>query len=203
MHRLFELGLWALTLTGLYFVWQSGLQRSAARAECERLVRLTGDLALTDPNKIHVLALETGDSLHFAWRIYLPPNCHIMVRQGGGSSTSYHTDPQHFIARVRIREQPPGQLQVYTRFSGGSGQMGFGDESLANFLRGRWDQLHVEQLGAGKVAILKPDEEALLLRLTLPEQLMDQAAKEVDSRRQQTKLPLLFEVQIVPLPPPP
>ena len=115
MHRLFELCLLALTLTGLYFVWQSGQQRSAARAEYERLVRLTGDLPITDVSKIHALALETGESLHFAWRVYLPPNCRIMVKHNGGSSSLFRSNPQHLIARVRFREQPPGRLQVYTR----------------------------------------------------------------------------------------
>lgn len=203
MHRLFELCLLALTLTGLYFVWQSGQQGSAARAEYERLVRLTGDLPITDASKIHVLALETGESLHFAWRVYLPPNCRIMVKHNGGSSSSFQSNPQHLIARVRFREQPPGRLQVYTRFSGGSSQMGFGDDSLATFLRGRWDQVFVEQLGADKTAVLKLDEEAVLLRLTLPEELLSQAAKEVDARSLQAQLPLLFEMRIVPQPPPP
>jgi hypothetical protein len=200
IQRFIELSLLALTLTGLYLVWQTGQERAAARAEYERLSRLTGDLPLTDPNKVHVLALETGESLHFAWRVYLPPNRHFTARYHGGASSSLQATPQQFIARVRFREQPAGRMQIYTKFAGGSGQMGFGDESLAAFLRGRWDQVQVEQLGSGKMAVLKPDEEAVLLRLTLPEDLRDQAASDVDARRLQARLPLLFEMRIAQKP---
>ena len=63
--------------------------------------------------------------------------------------------------------------------------------------------MFVEQLGADKTAALKTDEEAVLPRLTLPEQLLSEASKEVDARSLQAKLPLLFEMRIVPQPPPP
>jgi hypothetical protein len=93
-------------------------------------------------------------------------------------------------------------MQIYTKFAGGSGQGGFGDDSLANFLRGRWDQIRVEQLGAGKPAVLDMGKETLLLRLTLPDDLHNEASNQVDTRTLQTKLPLLFEVQITGEPQP-
>jgi hypothetical protein len=201
MHRFLDLCLLAFTLTGLYFVWQSGHQRSASRVEYERLVVLTGDLPVSESDKVHILALETGENLHFAWRIYLPAKYRLLVRHDSGSSSSYHSDPQHLIARVRFREDPAGRLQIYTRFAGGSSQMGLGNESVARFLRGRWDEIAVEQLGAGgKTAQLKPDEEAVLLRLTLPAELHEQAMRDVDSRSLQNKLPLLYEIRIGPQP---
>jgi len=80
--------------------------------------------------------------------------------------------------------------------------MGLGDESVARFLRGKWDKVAVEQLGAGgKTTLLKQDEEAVLLRLSLPAELHEQAMSEVDSRSLQRELPLLFEVRIGPQPP--
>jgi hypothetical protein len=196
MSRLIDLCLVAAALTGLFFVWQTGQKRQATRLEYERLVRLTGDLAVTDSSKVHVLALDTGEPLHFAWRIYLPKGSLLKFRHPGGSGSSSSRDGEHLIARVRFREDKDGQLQVYKRFSGVSGQSGFGNKSLAAFLRGRWDQVAVEQLGAGKPAIVEPNEEAQILRLTLPEALHSEATEKVDSRSLQAKLPLLYEVHI-------
>jgi hypothetical protein len=204
MHRALELSLLMLMLAGFFLVWQSGQERSAARLEYDRIVRITGELPLKDPNKVHILALETGESLHFAWRVYLPPRYHVHLRHSSGSSSSYHSDAQHLIARVRIREGPGGRLQIYEHFAGGSGQMSLGDESLANFLRGRWDEVSVEQLGArGNAAVLDADEQAVLLRLSLPDKLYDQAKGNVDSQSLPKELPLLFELRMGPEPPQP
>ncbi|MEX2176134.1 MAG: hypothetical protein WD872_17360 [Pirellulaceae bacterium] len=200
MRRLLQLCLVAVILVGLVFAWRTGQERSTVRAEYDRLVRLTGDLPLTDPAKIHVLAIETGEDLHFAWRIYLPPKCRFVIRHSsGGFGSSSRSEPQQFIARVRVREAD-GRLQLFTKFAGGSGESSFGDDSLAEFLRGRWDEVQVEQLGVGKVAVLKPDGSALLLRLSLPEALQAEAAKQLDRHSLQTKLPLLYEVHIGPEP---
>jgi hypothetical protein len=198
MRRFFQLCLLGFILTGMFLAWRTGQQRSAARSEYERLARLTGDLSLTDPNQLHVLALETGEPLHFAWRIYLPPRCRITVKHDGGSSSSGYSDAQHLIARVRFREHPPGRLQIYTRFGGGSSQMGFGDESLSGFLRGKWDQVRVEQLGEGQTALVELGKEAVLLRLMLPDELVAQASQEIDLRRQPVKFPLLYELRFLP-----
>ena len=201
MRGLLQVWLVASILVGLVFAWRTGQKRTAARAEYDRLVRLTGDLPLTDPAKIHVLALETGEDLHFAWRIYLPPNCRFVVRHSsGGMSTSSRSDAQQFIARVRVREDADGRLQCFTKFSGGSSQSGLGDDALADFLRGQWDKVQVRQLGAGKVVSFRPDEQALLLRLSVPDELLAQAATQLDGRRLEGKLPLLYEVRLGPRP---
>jgi hypothetical protein len=199
MRKLLQVALVVVILVGLVFAWRTGQKRGEAQGEYDRLVRLTGDMPITDPNKIHVLALETDESLHFAWRIYLPPNCRFVVRHNsGGSSMSSHTEPQQFLARIRFREQADGRLQVFTKFHGGSSQSGFGDESLADFLRGRWDRIDVEQLGSGKVAVFPREEQVVLLRLTLPETLQGEAEKQLDARRLEEKLPLLYESRIGP-----
>ena len=201
MRWLLQLCLVAIIMVGLVLAWRSGQQRTATRAEYDRLVRLTGDLPLTDPAKIHVLALETGEDLHFAWRIYLPANCHFVIgHTSGGFSSSSSSDPRQFIARVRVRENAEGRLQIFMKFFSGSGQSGFGSDSLADFLRGRWDKVQVEQLGAGKVVTLKSDEHVLLLRLSLPEDLLTEAATKLDGRRLEAKLPLLYEVHLGPKP---
>jgi hypothetical protein len=196
MSRLLHLSLVVLALVGLAFVWRTGQERQELRQEYERLLGLVGDLSLTDSDKIHIRAIDTKVPLHFAWRVYLPAKTAISATSQGGSFSSYQSDPREFIARIRIREQPGGRLSVYTKFSGGSGQSGLGDDSLARFLRGRWEQVQVEQLGAGKLAIVPPGKKALLLRLKLPDDLHRQATDEVENRSLQSKLPVLYELHI-------
>ena len=53
---------------------QTGRERSRLESTYERLHRKTGDLPIGDPAWVHVRAIETGDPLHFAWRVYFPSN---------------------------------------------------------------------------------------------------------------------------------
>jgi hypothetical protein len=196
MSRLLHLCLSVLTLVGLVLAWRTGHERQVLLREYERLLGLVGDLPLTDRDKIQIQAIDTKEPLHFAWRVYLPAKTEIRATYGGGSSTSFNSDQREFIARFRIREHSDGSLRAYTKFAGSSSQSGLGDDSLARFLRGHWEQIQVEQLGAGKPAIVSPGNAALLLRLKLPHELNRRAADEVDARSLQSKLPVLFELHI-------
>src|SRR5688572_20693291 len=104
MARLTDWSLLAVTLIGAFLVVHSLRQRNILHNEQDRLARLTGSLRLSDPSQAHVLALETGEPLHFAWRVYLPPRCRFSVKHLGSSGVSFHSDAQHFIARARFRE---------------------------------------------------------------------------------------------------
>ena len=197
-HRVLDLILLLAALLGGVLALQTGRQQSRLRGEHERLSKITGELPIADASKVYVRALETGESLHFAWRVYLPPNYKLHVRHRSGAQSSWRSDACQFIARVRFRENEQGQLQVYTSFSGGSSCMGLGDQPLAELLHDHWDQIHVEQLGANELVAIEPDRSAVFLQLTLPDELRDASQDKLRPWIQEQFIPTLFEVQLGP-----
>jgi hypothetical protein len=198
-HRAIDWLLLLAFLIGGALAWRNGRERSRLAEKHARLARLTGELPVADPAKVSVQALDTGEPLHFAWRVYYPPNYTQVLRHSdGGSGTSWAGRSSEFIARVVFREDEQGLLQVYTHFSGGSSRSSFGDKALAELLRGRWDRIRVEQLGAPKLAVLKRDQPAIVLRLTLPDDLQAEARKRLDPALQKRYVPVLYEVTLGP-----
>ena len=142
--------------------------------------------------------------MHYAWRVYFPRNSRLILTDGAGSqSTSWSSDPDEFIARVRIREDDQGRLEIYSHFSGGSSRMSLGDKSLADLLRGRWDEVRVEQLGAGDVAAIDPGRPEVLLRLTLPETMRDGRDGSSTLTWSERHVPVLLNLQLGPTAPKP
>lgn len=197
-HRSLDLVLLLMALVGGILAFQTGRQQSCLRVEHERLSRITGDLPISDASKVHVRALETGEKLHFAWRVYLPPNYQLEMRYGSGTSSSWRSDACQFIARVRFRENEQGLLQVYTSFSGGSGCMSLGDRSLAELLCDHWDNIQVEQLGANDLVAIERDLSAVFLRLTLPDELRVESREKLPPGIRERYVPTLFELQLGP-----
>jgi hypothetical protein len=200
-HRLLDGLLILALLSGGILAGKTGLERSRLEARHARLARMTGDLLVTDRSKLYFRAIDTGERLHFAWRVYLPPkyNQVLSCRSDGSSSssTSLRSGSTEIIARVRLREDEQGQLHVYSHFAGGSSRMGVGDKALADLLRGRWDRVRVEQVGAPELAVFGPDQTIVLLRLTLPDDLEAEARKKLGPSMQQ-RLPVLFELVLGP-----
>ncbi len=88
-------------------------------------------------------------------------------------------------------------MELYEQFGGMSTQSSFGTTELGEFLRSRWEKVKVEQLGAPEVAVLDPDQPAVLLRLTLATDLLDEARKKLPEA-QQVNIPVLFELNLGP-----
>src|SRR5262249_50752170 len=148
-------------------------------AHHDRLVAAAGELPADDPTLIYLKALDTGDPLHFAWRVPLPAKTNLEGRSRTGSGWSGGTwsgsDPMDFIARVRFREDEQGMMNVYTKFVGGSSRSGIGSPGLARLLREHARELIVEQVGKPGVAVLDPKARTptVLLRVALPGSLRD------------------------------
>src|SRR5262245_57514257 len=162
MRRVIDAILLLVVLSGGFLAWQSGQERRRLTRRYDQLARVAGDLAISDPSKVYVKAIETGEPLHFAWRTYAPANYKLAISSGSGSSTSWSSQQREFVGRVRLRENQ-GMLEVYAHFAGGSSSMTVGGPGMAKLLHGRWDKVRVEQLGSGGLAVLDPAKAAVLL----------------------------------------
>jgi hypothetical protein len=206
-YKALDLILLIVLAVGGVLAWQSSRERSRLMATHARLVAITGDFQITDPTLIHVLALETDDPKHFAWRIYLPPGPKqdIRVRSGHGtfSQSNSNTKPSDSIARVVLREDKNGLLEIYSRFSRGSSRTNMGEKALADLLRGRWESLRVEQAGAGGTARLDPKKPYTLLRLTLPEDMQAEALAKLPEHIRKQYVPELLHIELIPSAPRP
>jgi hypothetical protein len=70
-------------------------------------------------------------------------------------------------------------------------------------MRDRWGRIRVEQLGAAGLATLGPNQPAVLLRLTLPDDVQAEARKKLSRSVQKQFVPLLFELHLGPTAPKP
>ncbi|MGP0069501.1 MAG: hypothetical protein ACLQGP_38625 [Isosphaeraceae bacterium] len=197
-HRLFDGFLIIVAVIGGVLAFQSGRERSRLTERHARLARTAGELPIADPFKVYMRALDTGEPLHFAWRVYCPPNYNNMLYSstGSGDSTWGSSRSSEFIARVRFREDAEGVVDVYSHFGSGSTAENLGDKGLADLLRNRWDRVRVEQLGAPEVIVLEPDQSAVMLRLTLPDDMKAEAGKALSPNIQEKFFPVLFELDL-------
>ncbi|WP_435009471.1 hypothetical protein P12x_000723 [Tundrisphaera lichenicola] len=194
-------------IAGGVLAWQTARERTRLEVEHQRLARATGDLRIGDPTKVHILALETGDPLSFAWRVYLPPNYPVKLKIGSpnsgsmGSGSSGSTESREFIARLRVRADESGSLQVFEQFGSGGGMMSLGDKSLADFLMDRSGSVIADEMGKKQVETIDPDGSAILLRLSMPEEMQAEARKTL-SPHALNYVPILLEMRLGPEPPP-
>jgi hypothetical protein len=171
-RRLFDLLLVCVIAAGAVPAWITGQQRSRLEAEYARLAKSAGNLVLTDPSLVHVLALDTGEPLHYAWRIHFPPGYQATYRTSNEmSGGSWNKDACDFIGRVRFQVDEQDQLRVYTRSQGNQSLSYVGDHELGRLVREGRVRFQVEQFGSKGVAVFGPDQGVSLLKLTIPEDL--------------------------------
>jgi hypothetical protein len=152
-----------------------------------------------DRSKLHVRAIETGDELHFAWRVYVPAGFKVRWEySNGGYSVSHSTIASEFVARVRLREEERGRLYVFSNQAGGRRRLRLGDAQLADLLRDRWDEVRVEQLGSDDVAVIDADEVVTILRLTLSDDLKRESDQKLEKQSAQRFQTALFDVRFGP-----
>jgi hypothetical protein len=201
--RPLEIVLLLIVVVGGGLAWQTGWERARLTRERDRLAKLTGDMTITDPAMLHIRAIETGTPLDFAWRIYVPPNFQLIRTENAGvKGSSRSSAANDFVARVRFRRDDQGFLQVFTRFANGNTHGKIGDESLATLLQDRWDEIRVEQLGTTGTVRMTAGESAVLLRLSLPDDIRAEARRKLTPGDQARFVPMLYALQLGPDPPP-
>ena len=199
-RNVIDLVLLAIVLAGGALAWRAGRERARLAAHHDRLVAAAGELPADDPTLVYLKALDTGDPLHFAWRVHLPAKTHLEVRSTTGSGWSggswSGSDPMDFIARVRLRADESGMVNVYTKSVHGSSRSGVGGPGLARLLRERARELKVDQVGKPGVATLDPKAKkpTVLLRVALPESLRDRSPPDLPAQ----VFPTLVELTVGP-----
>jgi hypothetical protein len=197
MRQAVDVILLILVIVGAILAIQTGRERSRLAAHYERLKRKTGDLVIADPSRAYILALPTGEPLSFAWRVYFPANCPYRLIGPFGASSGQSSTASDSIARVRIRENPSGQLEFFSSFAGSSMSMSLGNPKLAALLHGRWNTLLVEQLGLGEIAVVKPGAPTQLLKLTLPDDLQREAENQLSADERKPYVPVLYDLKVM------
>lgn len=203
-RRIIDWFLLIVALVGGVLAWQTGRERIRLAERYDRLVKVAGELPIGDPSKVYFRALDTGEPLHFAWRVYLPRSyaqtiasrsSTLLLASSSGRATEC-------IARVRFRRDDRGNMEVYAHFTNVSTRATVGDERLADLMRGRWAEVRVEQLGSPNVAVLKPDQTAVLLRLALPDDIQAEIRRRLPTEASRY-VPVLFEFDLGSKPTPP
>jgi hypothetical protein len=195
-----EVLLFIALLIGAVLVSQSIWKKAELTREHDRLMQKTGDLVITDPTKVHMRALDTGEPLHFAWRAYFPANYNFGYTSRGGSGWGTQSEPWEGILRVRMREVD-GNMQLYYRFIGGSGLRSMGSGGLKELQKKHPDllnQLQVEQLASDGPITFPPEETQTLIKITLPEYLIPDDKKKRKSWEYQQLVPALEWIRIGP-----
>ncbi|MGN6544690.1 MAG: hypothetical protein ACTHK7_06555 [Aureliella sp.] len=199
--RIIDAALLVATIAGAVVAVGTARMLHGLQAEHARLSRMTGELVITDPALLHVQAIETGDPLHFAWRVYAPASqLRVFESTGGhGRSTSTNSDstPREFIARIRFTAGSSAeQTTVYSSFRSGSSLWSFGSAEMLQFLIDHRREIEIEQLGAHETASIKPGQPATLLKITVPENLVDQARQAFRDPNATPLVPNVFECRV-------
>ena len=159
------LGCWA---------WLEDRERAAHEATYARLLDAAGDLEVADPSRAYFKAIPTGKPLRFAWRTYFPPDPPRLTGRGPASgSPNLCGMVGDGVFKISVRESEDGNAFEVSLLNGqGGGFHSFGDRSLVELLRGRWDRIEVEQAGATGPVPVAVDEPLTLLRLRIPPDIL-------------------------------
>jgi hypothetical protein len=201
-RKLLDAILLLIALVGGVLVWQTGREQSRLQAKIDWLTRTTGDFSITDPSKIHVVALATGEPLHFAWRVYLPADYELVERGTPAwpvsASPAGSVPSRELILRARFREDAEGRLNLYENLESQSSRTQFGAASLSKVLHGRFDKVLVEQLGRNAVVSVGVDEPLDLLKLKLPADMEAEIVKEMSPDERTRHNPEFFSLSFGP-----
>ena len=176
----------------------TGLERSHLAAIIAQAPPPPADFRIGDRSRRHVQAIRILDPHQFAWLVHLPPGtaearASTGDRIGGGDRIDY----SDMVVRIGFRELPDAGFAVDARYGGHPATSRLGDAALGRLLRGRWDQLVVEQAGRDRLLVADPEAPLTLLRISLPPALIDEARATL-SLRDWPAFPVLYDFTIGP-----
>lgn len=201
MQRILEIVLIVIIAIGGAFLLPILMQLHGLQRELDHLTQKTGCLTLTDPTKVHIRAIDTGEPLHFAWQAYFPANYSFSYTTKSGSGSSARGLPVETILRVRIREVD-GHLMIDKRLGGGGGsRSSAGSAKLIELLKEHPDalqKLRVERLAANGLMVFDVSETHTLLRISLPPELQAEAKEKFEKREYDRIVPTIEWIRFGP-----
>lgn len=170
-------------MVGGFFAVQSGGKRVELEREIQRLEQKIGILDVKDPDRIYIVAIKGDVPFEFAWRIHLPANCKSSLYEsfGRGSSTSglSQTNPQDFVARIKIKVDR-GRLLAVSKFGNRGGNISGGSDGLLFKAVSERDMsvIRITRVGEDGPESYAIDEEFVLLSIDEPKDESDSTNKE-------------------------
>ena len=197
MIRWINIALALVALYGAFIAFREARLNEGLAEQHRVLAAEIGFLDISDPSKVHVVALASEDPLHFRWRIYLPDKYSVVWRTSNwGRGSHISTGPENFIAQVRFRKSEFGYVRIFTDLESVGGVGSLGGRELEPFLLDRWDEIETVQLGADGPAVIEPQEVATLLRLRMPAAMEEEAEGFLPASWAKQVVPVLYEVRL-------
>lgn len=196
MIRLINITLALLAICGVSIAfYESSLKRDLLE-EHRVLAAETGYLDVSDSNKVHIVALPSENPLHFCWRIYLPDKCTLIWKTGQLVNGDFSSKgPQNFIAHVHLRKDEDGFVRIFEDFTTVSSFGRLGGRELQNFMRDRWADVEISQLGKGGPVVVEPGNVETLLKLQLPDNIADEAESVLPASQGRRVAPVLYQIR--------
>ena len=184
-------------LLGLSLAARETLLKKDLSREYEILAAEVGYLESTGEPGVQVIALPTEDPRHFRWRIVVPENETFVCKTSVAWDRSVPMEgPVSFIAHVRFRDGENGCLKAWWDLKRSWGTTDMGGAQLYEFLNGRWDEMEIEQLASDGRVTVRSGQLSSLLRISMPDQMREDAQKVLSPQNLKWYVPELFHLQL-------
>ena len=184
-------------LVGLSLAARETLLRKDLSREYGILAAEVGYLESTGEPGVQVIALPTKDPRHFRWRIFVPENETVVCKTSVAWDRIVPMEgPLSFIAHVRFRDGENGCLKAWWDVNRSSGITDMGGARLYEFLKGRWDEMEIEQLASDGRVTVQSGQLSSLLRISMPDQMRADAQKALSPQDLKWYVPELFHLQL-------
>jgi hypothetical protein len=201
IRSLWQYVLVGLMALGLWRLVQDRRQLKGLRTEANRLAALVGEIDLEDPSRIHVVSVPDDRPNEFSWRVFLPAEHAWAINQhmGSGGRSSHNqtasSSPNDMLVRFRMTETESGWTTFLVHDSGtNSSSM---PSEFGAFLDEHWNELKIQIAGSEGELTLETDQVLTLLRIEVPEELIELAeAKLIRHQAQRLRDDPLIKIEI-------